>query len=108
MTPKPPPRFHPSEVDRVIHEPVRLGAMAILCAGSQGDFTFLKEALGATDGNLAAHLRTLEEAGYVEAVKRFVDRRPNTLYKATPAGKEAFLAYGRTMSRILPRETGNL
>jgi len=107
MSPKPPPRFHPSEVDRVIHEPVRLGAMAILCAGFQGDFTFLKEALAATDGNLAAHLRTLEEAGYVQAVKRFVDRRPNTLYKATEAGRQAFLAYGRMMSRVLPSDPGS-
>ena len=76
--------------------------MSILCAGYQADFTLLKEMLGATDGNLAAHLRTLEEAGYVEAVKRFIDRRPNTLYVATQMGKEAFLAYGRMIHRILP------
>lgn len=92
-------------VDRVIHEPMRLAVMNILCSGYQADHNFLKTALGATDGNLASHLRVLENVGYVEVSKRFLGRRPNTLYAATPAGKKAFEEYSRVISRMLEKGT---
>ncbi|WP_089688531.1 winged helix-turn-helix domain-containing protein [Catalinimonas alkaloidigena] len=64
--------------------------MAILVMEEHVDFGYLKEALQLTDGNLGSHLRALEEASYLQVEKRFVGRRPNTRYKATPAGKAAF------------------
>jgi DNA-binding transcriptional ArsR family regulator len=90
-------------VDRVIHEPMRLAVMNILCSGYQADHSFLKAALGATDGNLASHLRALESAGYVQVTKRFLGRKPNTLYAATPAGRKAYGEYSRVIARMLER-----
>ncbi|MDP2871453.1 MAG: transcriptional regulator [Bacillota bacterium] len=77
--------------------------MNILCSGYQADYSFLKTALSATDGNLASHLRVLESAGYVDVSKRFLGRRPNTLYAATPAGKKAYEEYSRVMAPMLER-----
>ncbi len=74
-------------LDEIIQQPVRLRLMAALVAiqsGESAEFTFLRDLLGATDGNLGAHLRRLEEAGYIEITKKFVDRKPRT-YMATTA-----------------------
>lgn len=95
------PTLDPSAIDRVMHVPMRLGIMGLLCQGYQADFSFLKEALGATDGNLASHLRVLEEAGYLKATKRFVGRKPNTMYAATADGKSAYATYRRAMLDLL-------
>lgn len=100
--------WRPADVDRVMHEPVRLAVMGILCSdsGYRADYTFLKTALGATDGNLASHLRVLEEAGYVRAKKQFIGRRPNTMYAATANGKRAYEAYRHVMLELLQPWTG--
>jgi DNA-binding transcriptional ArsR family regulator len=81
------------ELDEIIHQPVRLRLMAALVAiksGESAEFTFLRELLGVTDGNLGAHLRKLEEAGYVDLDKRFVDRKPHTFVAATALGRKVF------------------
>jgi len=71
----------------------RLGIMTYLLTLGESSFTTLKQKLSLTDGNLSAHLRTLEEAGYLEVEKGFAGRKPRTLYRVTILGKEAFLAY---------------
>lgn len=88
-------------LDDVIHARIRLAAMAILVSVESADFTYLREKTGATDGNLGAHMRKLEEAGYVEAVKIFEDRKPVTRYSATGAGRRAFEAYVERLGRML-------
>jgi DNA-binding MarR family transcriptional regulator len=88
-------------LDEVIHGRLRLGVMAFL-AGRQGaDFNELKRQLKTTDGNLSAHLRKLEEAGYIVIDKSFVDRKPLTRASLTPPGRSAFIAYLDAISRLV-------
>jgi DNA-binding MarR family transcriptional regulator len=82
-----------AEIDRIIHAPARLRIMATLIALSPGteiDFPTLGKALDLTDGNLGAHLQTLEEAGYITLEKSFVDRKPRTHLSATTKGRARF------------------
>lgn len=89
------------DIDEAIHAKARLGIMALLAAHGEVDFTFLRRSLGLSDGNLGAHLRLLEENGYILAEKAFVDRKPRTSYRATEKGRQAFFAYVEGMERIL-------
>ncbi len=78
--------------------------MAALCqlgAGLRVDFTFLREQLGLTDGNLGAHLATLESRGYISVDKEFVARRPKTFVAATEAGRTAFASHVSALRSIL-------
>jgi DNA-binding MarR family transcriptional regulator len=96
------------ELDATIHQPARLQIMAALCQlkpGSQVDFTFLKTKLNLTDGNLGAHLLTLEEKGYIEVEKTFVARRPKTFVSATASGRRAFDAHAAALRAILKPKT---
>jgi DNA-binding MarR family transcriptional regulator len=82
-----------AEIDRIIHAPARLRIMSTLIALSPQtsiDFKALGKALDLTDGNLGAHLQTLEEAGYLKAEKSFVDRKPRTHLSATNKGRARF------------------
>lgn len=69
---------------------VRLGVMSLLSIHDQVDFNTLKELLEVTDGNLASHVKALEVSGYLEVIKQFVARKPNTSYRITTKGREAF------------------
>lgn len=81
---------HPAQrLDDVVHQRVRLGILAVLDQAERADFTFLRRALGLTDGNLSRHLGVLEEAGYLEQTKIFEGRKPRTWVKATRRGKAA-------------------
>ncbi len=88
-------------VDRVIHEPARLAIIAVLAACQSADFRYLHGATGLTNGNLAAHLAKLEGAAYVTAEKRFVDKKPNTLYRLTEAGQAAFRRYREQVGKFV-------
>ena len=82
---------HPTlDLDEVVHQRVRLGVLAVLREVDQADFTFLRDTLGVTDGNLSRHLTVLEEAGCVKIKKVFEGKRPRTWVTATRAGREAF------------------
>jgi DNA-binding MarR family transcriptional regulator len=93
------------EPDDAIHQPIRLRVMAALTAldpSEDGlDFTRLKGLTGATDGNLGAHLDHLARAGYVEATKAFVARRPRTTIKASMAGRAAFARHVTFLKSII-------
>jgi DNA-binding MarR family transcriptional regulator len=94
------------ELDDLIHQPVRLRIMSALTsleARAQVDFSFLKDKLALTDGNLGAHLRALEEAGYILVEKTFVERRPKTFVAASAAGRKAFAAHVSALQEILKR-----
>jgi DNA-binding MarR family transcriptional regulator len=97
------------EIDRVIHEPARLLITAHLYVIDSADYVFLMQNTGLTWGNLSSHLSKLEEAGYVEITKDFVERKPHTMAKLTEAGRGAFDAYRRQMKALfadLPDEGG--
>jgi DNA-binding MarR family transcriptional regulator len=80
-------------LDELIHGRIRLGIMAYLARSEAASFNELKAALRATQGNLAAHLRKLEDAGHVAIEKGFVGRKPMTRVRLTPPGRQAFARY---------------
>lgn len=91
-------------LDPIIHQPVRLRIMAALTAlddDAQMDFVALRDLLEVTDGNLGAHLRKLEEAGYVSIEKTFVARKPRTYVSVTPEGRRAFEEHVKALKEIL-------
>jgi DNA-binding HxlR family transcriptional regulator len=79
--------------DRLIYERVRLGIMSALAMNEQLTFNELKSLFDVSDGNLSAHARKLEEAGYVVCTKSFEGRRPKSEYRITQVGKKALLRY---------------
>ncbi len=92
------------ELNETIHQPVRLRIMATLVtldAGSEVDFTYLRGLLDVTDGNLGAHLRKLEEAGYITISKAFVDRKPRTFVAITDEGRKVFREHVAALESIL-------
>lgn len=89
------------DLDEVIHAPPRLGIMSVLMAVRAADFSFLKERLEMTDGNIGMHLRKLEEAGYISVRKSFVDRKPRTSYSITTKGRRAFESYLEQLEKLL-------
>lgn len=91
------------QIDDVIHGRMRLGIMVYLADAQTADFTELKTALEATQGNLSIHLRKLEEAGYVEIDKSFRNNKPLTQASITPAGRQAFAAYLEALGALIGR-----
>jgi DNA-binding MarR family transcriptional regulator len=93
-----------SEGNEVIHQAMRLKIMAALNALAPRtaiEFTKLKGLVGATDGNLGAHLETLEKAGYIAIEKRFEERKPQTRVRMSPAGRRAFAEHVAYLREIL-------
>ena len=88
-------------IDEVIHGRMRLGIMVYLADAGSADFTELKAALEATQGNLSVHIKKLEEAGFVSVAKSFVNNRPLTRVSITPAGRAAFANYLTAMSALI-------
>lgn len=89
------------ELDRVIHERVRLGVVSALAVNESLTFNELKEMLGLTDGNLSVHARKLEEAGYVACTKKFEGRVPRTEFRLTEPGRRALGAYLDHMEALI-------
>src|SRR5512135_1537229 len=93
-----------AELNEIIHQPVRLRIMAALVsleASSEVDFSYLRDLLDVTDGNLGAHLRKLEEAGYISVNKTFIDRKPRTFVAATSEGRKVFQEHVAALESIL-------
>lgn len=89
------------QLDRVIHEKGRLAIMSALAATPQLSFTEMRDTLNMTDGNLTAHMRTLQEAGYVSVTKEFHGGRPLTTFSLTTPGKKAFSSYIDLLEQIV-------
>ncbi len=99
-----------SELDDIIHQPLRLRIMAALNAlpaGAGLEFSRLKKLTNATDGNLGAHIETLARAGYVGIEKAFVAKRPQTTVSATVAGRNAFARHVASLREIIAASDGN-
>ena len=90
-----------SELDKVIHERMRLGIISALAANNSLSFTDLKNLLNTTDGNISVHARKLEEAGYLTCEKSFKGRVPLTEYRITAAGREALNRYLNHMEALI-------
>ena len=94
------------QLDRVIHEKGRLAIMSLLAASPQLAFTEMRDTLNMTDGNITAHARTLQEAGYISVTKAFDGGRPITTYSLTPQGKKAFTNYIDLLEQIVEQAKG--
>ncbi|HHY19017.1 MAG TPA: helix-turn-helix domain-containing protein [Firmicutes bacterium] len=88
------------QIDRVIHEPVRLAIMSSLYEKEFADFNGLLEEFSLTRGNLASHIKRLEQAKYVEVIKTFKDRIPHTTYALTNKGRKAYENYWHLFDEI--------
>lgn len=89
------------QLDRTVHEPARLMILAYLYAVQCADFLYLEQQTGMTRGNMASHLRKLEEAGYVRVEKKFVQKIPRTVYHLTNDGRAAFERYRSQIVEVL-------
>jgi len=88
-------------LDRLIHERLRLGIISALAANESLTFSDLKRLMNTTDGNLSVHARKLEEAGYISCTKFFEGRLPKTEYKLTAAGRSALEKYLSHMESLI-------
>ena len=89
------------ELDPVIHGKLRLALLSLLAGVNEAEFTWLREKTGSTDGNLGAQLTKLEEAGYLSVEKKFVARKPMTLYRMTEKGRDALAEYIKALKQLL-------
>ena len=88
-------------INKAFESKARLGIMSVLMVEDRVDFSTLKDTLQLTDGNLASHLRALEEAAYIRVEKQFVGRKPNTTYQATEGGREAFKSHLDALEQLI-------
>lgn len=88
-------------LNKVFDSRIRLGIMSALMVNDQVSYNDLKELIQLTDGNLASHLKTLEESGYVKVQKGFIGRKTNTTYAVTKAGDKAFKAHIEALEQMI-------
>ena len=96
-------RSNPVELDRIIHERVRLAIVSALAVNDSLTFNELKTLLDTSDGNLSVHARKLEDAGYLMCDKSFEGRMPRTEYRITAAGRRALKQYLDHMEALIRR-----
>jgi DNA-binding HxlR family transcriptional regulator len=89
------------DLNPVVHGKLRLALLTLLTGVEEAEFTWLREKTGATDGNLGAQLLKLEEAGYVTVEKKFLERKPQSLYRMTDAGRAALSEYVQALKQLL-------
>ncbi len=89
------------QLDRTVHEPARLAILTLLAVVEAADFTFIMHRVGLTGGNLGAHIAKLQERGFVEVRKEFVEKQPRTLVSLTQPGRTALLEYRRIFQQVL-------
>jgi DNA-binding MarR family transcriptional regulator len=88
-------------LNKIFDSRIRLGIMSALMVNAEVNFNELKELLSITDGNLASHLKTLEESGYVKIQKGFIGRKTNTTYSVTKAGEKAFKTHLTALEKMI-------
>ncbi len=88
-------------LNKVFDSRIRLGIMSALMVNEEVNFNELKELIEVTDGNLASHLKTLEENAYIKVTKGFVGRKTNTLYSVTKAGEKAFKLHLDALEKMI-------
>jgi len=88
-------------LNKIFDSRIRLGIMSALMVNDEVNFNDLKELIQVTDGNLASHLKTLEESGYLKVQKGFIGRKTNTTYSVTKAGEKAFKAHLEALEQMI-------
>jgi len=90
-----------ADIDKTVHEPARLLILSMLYVIDSADFVFLHTQSGLTRGNFSTHISKLEDRGFIDVTKEFVDRKPTTFYAITASGREAVETYRAQMTKIL-------
>jgi len=90
-----------SGLNKAFESRVRLGIMSVLMVNDSFDFNSLKESLNVTDGNLASHLKALEEKGLIQTRKQFIGRKPNTSYSITGEGINQFKQHLKALENLI-------
>ena len=90
-----------SNLNKAFESRIRLGIMSVLMVNEAVDFNTMKETLNVTDGNLASHMKALEAEKYVEVKKQFLDKKPNTTYRATIEGRKAFEEHLAALEKLI-------
>jgi DNA-binding HxlR family transcriptional regulator len=93
-----------SNINKVFESRVRLGIMSVLMVNETYDFNSLKDTLKVTDGNLASHLKALEEKGMIKVNKQFIGRKPNTSYSATDIGIAEFRHHLKALENLIKEQ----
>jgi DNA-binding HxlR family transcriptional regulator len=93
-----------SNINKVFESRVRLGIMSVLMVNESYDFNSLKETLAVTDGNLASHLKALEEKGMIKVNKQFIGRKPNTSYSVTETGIAGFRQHLKALENLIRKQ----
>ncbi len=88
-------------LNKIFDSRIRLGIMSALLVNEEVNFNELKELIDVTNGNLASHLKTLEENGYIKVQKGFVGRKTNTTYSVTKAGEKAFKSHLDALEKMI-------
>ena len=94
------------QLDDLLQHRARIGAAVLLSRHDRVSFTRLRELLAETDGNLGAHLKKLEDAGYIAVRKQFQDRRPVTWYRLTPSGRRALFEHLAALQGLIDQARG--
>lgn len=92
------------QLNKAFDNKIRLGVMSVISVNRSATFNDLKELLDLTDGNLASHIKKLEELGYISVHKSFFERKPNTVYQITEEGKTAFEQHLKALEAILNQQ----
>lgn len=90
-----------ANLNKAFDSRIRLGIMSVLIVNDTVDFNTLKELLELTDGNLASHIKALENLGYIQTIKQFISRKPNTRYKITDQGQTSFQDHLDALSNLI-------
>lgn len=92
-----------AHINKAFDHRVRLGIMSILMVNEQMDFNRLKELLDVTDGNLASHMKALENVEYITVTKQFIGKKPNTSYHASELGRQAFQQHLAALEQLIKK-----
>ena len=96
--------FDHQQFDGIFQSRIRLAILSVLVTVEKAEFSFLKEKTNATDGNLGAHLKKLEDAEYILTEKKFVDRKPVSFYSITENGRTAVENYINTIEKLFRKD----
>ncbi len=91
--------------NKAFESKVRLGIMSVLMVNDAANFNYLKELLQLSDGNLASHIKALEELNYIIIEKQFIGKKPNTTYSASKEGKKAFNLHLKSLEDLLKKQS---
>ena len=97
-------KYNLEQINKAFENRVRLGIMSVLMANESIDFVSLKSLLDLTDGNLSSHAKNLEESGYLQSIKQFIGRKPNTTFSITDKGREAFINHINALETLLSNQ----